>query len=342
MDLLIMSRDDIVARWKDRHLEIVNENKLPLYLAKTHNVERWLETRSIDRHRANSRLLIKALRLTEKDDVQTVISVNAATITDSYWVKSPDSTLTYADIRFNDDYFANLALRGDYDSFNKAMNSKNSKTPELTNIGSFEKCWKLTNGEWWMYKTANHSEMFSELFAFELGMALGFNMAEYRREKKFIKTKDFTDHASVNYEPAYSFMSDGDDYIETVGELRALGSNLVPDYVKMIFLDTLIANPDRHTFNFGVLRSLEGKVLGLAPNFDNNMALIARGYPKNISRKNDVLARFFKELLAFDNSLREFLPTVTEDIVWSVLTKMNMKVRSKTIVDFVMNGYRQI
>ena len=50
------------------------------------------------------------------------------------------------------DYFSNLTLRGNYDSFNRAANRKTSKTPELTNTGSFEKCWKLKNGEWWMHK----------------------------------------------------------------------------------------------------------------------------------------------------------------------------------------------
>ena len=56
--------------------------------------------------------------------------------------------------------------------------------------------------------------------------------------------------------------------------------------VKMLFLDTICANPDRHTFNFGILReTVSGKIIGLAPNFDSNMALISRGYPRNIERK---------------------------------------------------------
>lgn len=53
----------------------------------------------------------------------------------------------------------------------------------------------------------------------------------------------------------------------------------------MLFLDTVCANPDRYTFNFGILRDAKSRdILGLAPNFDNNMALISRGYPKNISQ----------------------------------------------------------
>ena len=140
MNFYIMSKDVTVAKWQDNKLEAINENLLPLYLKNTGNVEKWIETRAIDCHRANSRLLKKALRLAKKDDTSTVLSVNAATITDNYWIKPIDSDLTYKDVRFDNDYFATLALTGNYDSFNRAGNRKISKTPELTDIGSFEKC----------------------------------------------------------------------------------------------------------------------------------------------------------------------------------------------------------
>ena len=99
----ILSGDTLVARWSNNRLEIVNETLLPLYLKNIQNADMWLETRAIDSHRANSRLLKKALRLAEKDDISTVIHVNGATITDNYWIRPIDSDLIYADIRFSDD-----------------------------------------------------------------------------------------------------------------------------------------------------------------------------------------------------------------------------------------------
>ena len=343
MDLLVMSRDTIVAEWEKKKLVIIDEALAPIYLRRTGNVEAWLESRAIDSHRANSRLLKRALRLTEKDDIGTVISVNAACITDTYWVKPFDSTLKYEDVRFDNDYFANLALDGNYDSFNRAANSKNSKTPELTNTGSFEKCWRLINGEWWIYKKANHNEQFSELFIYEFGLALGMNMAEYKKGDKCVKKRDFTKNASVNFEPAYSFMNDNEDYIQTLNALKKLSHGLIPDYVKMIFLDTLVANPDRHTNNYGILRDAQsGEIIGFAPNFDNNMALISRGYPQNTKRKNDLLVRLFNELIGHEPSLKGYLPEVTDNMVIDVLLKLNMKVRSKVIIDFIMSAYEKI
>lgn len=343
MDFYIMSKDVAVAKWQNNNLEVINEKMLPLYLKNTGNVEKWLETRAIDCHRANSRLLKKALRLTEKDDVSTVLSVNAATITDNYWIKPLNSYLTYVDVRFDNDYFANLALTGNYDSFNRAATGKTSKTPELTNIGSFEKCWKLKKGQWWMYKKANHDEMFSELFIYKVGIKLGFKMAEYERGNGVIKTKDFTDNALVNFEPAFSILGDDEDYIKTVEMLKVVCPDAIGDYVKMLFLDTICANPDRHTFNFGLLRDADtGEILGLAPNFDNNMALISRGYPKNITRKNDLLINLFNELMQHDERLKKYIPTLSEDLIKNTIKSVEMRVKTKEITRFIMNGYNLI
>ena len=343
MDFYIMNRDECVAKWENRQFTLLKKELAPLYLVRTENVEYWLATRAIDEHRANSRLLKKALRLTKRDDISTVISVNAVTITDNYWIKPLDSELTYKDVRFDNDYFANLALRGGYDSFNKAANSKHHRTPELTNIGSFEKCWKLKDGDWWMHKKADHNQQFSEIFVYELGKLLGFNMAEYERGDKCVKIKDFTDNAAANFEPAYSFMNDNEDYIDVVKKLREIAPHAIPDYVKMVFLDTIVANPDRHTNNFGLLRDVKtGKILKLAPNFDNNMALIAQGYPNNIERKNDMLVRIFNELMAYDSALKQYIPDLKEQDIRNVLKQVNMKVKSDVIVRFIMNGYNQI
>ena len=340
---LILSADRVVGKWESGILTIDDENLAPMYLVNTGDFIRWLELRAIDHHRANSRLLKKALRLADRDDVCTVISVNAATITDNYWIKTFDSKLAYSDVRFDNDYFARLAFHGDYGSFNRMANSNEKHTPELTNIGSFEKCWVLRRDGWWMVKSADRLQRFSEIFIYELGNYLQFNMAEYIPGNKSVMTHDFTLNGKYNFEPAYSFMGDNEDYIEVVEKLREIAPHAVRDYICMIFLDTIIANPDRHTFNFGLLRdALTGEIISLAPNFDNNMALIARGYPREISRKNDTLARYFNELLVYDPSLRKHIPQITEGDIRAVLSKIKIRIRSETVIQYVMNGINLI
>ena len=338
----IFSGEILVAVWNDNVLTVVNADMIPMYLKYNQDADRWLASRAIDHRRPNSRLLKKALRLVEKDDISSVLHVNGAKITDNYWIREVGSNLTYSDIKFSDDYFSNLALKGNYDSFNRAANSKRSKTPELTNVGSFEKCWKLRDGKWWMYKKASHDEMFSELFVYELGCALGMNMAVYQRGEACIKSLDFTEAARVNFEPASTFMGDNEDYFDVVKALEKICPKAIPDYIRMIFMDTICANPDRHTNNFGLLRDIKtGDLIGFAPNYDNNMALISRGYPSKSGSK-DMLISLFNELIEEYPIYRSCIPEVTEEMVRVAIAKVNMKVRTQVVVDLVVGRYKQI
>ena len=60
----ILSHNTVVAVWKDNELKVLNNDLLPLYLKRANDAKSWFETKAIDSHRANSRLLKKALRLT--------------------------------------------------------------------------------------------------------------------------------------------------------------------------------------------------------------------------------------------------------------------------------------
>lgn len=159
-DFVLLSKDIPIAKYIQNRLEVMNSNLLPLYLKRTGNLEKWLENRAIDSHRTNSRLLKRMLRLQEKDDISTVLAVHAATITDTYWIKPPDSQLTYEKVRFKKDDFAEAALNGDSSGFNLPF----VHTPELTNTGSYEKCWKIKDNYWYMYKKEPLESLFSEIY----------------------------------------------------------------------------------------------------------------------------------------------------------------------------------
>lgn len=193
-----------------------------------------------------------------------------------------------------------------------------------------------------MYKTTNHDEQFSELFIYEFGKAIGINIASYERGKGYVKSIDFTNAASVNFEPASSFMVDNEYYSDVVRELQKICEKSVPDYVRMIFLDTIVANSDRHTGNFGLLRDVDsGEILGFAPCFDHNMALISRGYPSK-PKKSDILIMLFNELMEEYPDCKEYIPNVDEQIILSVISKLGMKVRTKEICSLITERYKLI
>ena len=196
----LMSEDRKIAEIENGKILKFDSALLPLYLKRTEDIAGWLAGRAIDTHRVNSRLLKKVFRLHTADDAEIALSVNGATITDTYWICSANHLVHYADVCFKENDFDGLALYGDPDSFSQ----RPSRTPELTNIGSYEKCWRRKDGAWWMYKAGTPWEYFSELFICRLGLEMGFSMAWYEMEEGYIRTKDFTGGAKMNFQRAGS------------------------------------------------------------------------------------------------------------------------------------------
>ena len=340
----LMSEDRVIAHIKNGVITDADDILLPLYLKRTKNIEGWLASRAIDSHRTNSRLLKRALRLRTTDDVQTALAVNAATVTDRYWFRPEGSAAVYEDIRFKENYFSELALRGDPDSFS----NRPSRTPELTNTGSFEKCWRLINGEWWMYKSGNEKEYFSELFICKLGEKLGLPMAHYEMDGQYIRTKDFTNGGEVNFESMRSLVDDDDDYEHCFSILHAISPEIAEQYLKLVWLDSVCYNMDRHTENFGLLREAQtGKILSLAPNYDNNIALIANGYPSNVRREHAGIIRFLSDFLRNCECARKMyrqmsMPEITEAMINECLNEIPIKVDEEYIRNFILCGQEQV
>lgn len=336
----IMSEDTVVATVKNGEIIDYNEELVPLYLKRTKNVEGWLASRAIDTHRTNSRLLKRALRIRTADDAQTALAVNAATVTDRYWFKPEGSSAVYENVRFKENYFDSLALRGDPDGFSH----KPSRTPELTNTGSYEKCWRLIDGEWWMYKSGNENEYFSELFICILGEKLGLDIAHYEMDDGYIRTRNFTDGTEFNFEPISSLMDDNEMYNDCFETIYAISPKLAEQYLKIVWFDTICYNMDRHTGNFGFLRDVKsGRIVSMAPNFDNNIALISRGYPQNKSRENDGFIRFFREFLAENAVALQMyrnmdLPVITEETLDECLNEIPIEVDRDYIRTFILSG----
>ena len=318
----LMSGDTAVAQIQKGRIIPLDKSRMPLYLATNDDLETWLVNRAIDRHRTNSRILKKVLRLTDSSDLAAVLRVHGATITDNYWVKQDGEDLAYDQVRFSEDSFAEVALTGSFSSYSRQYEKAQiaAGSPELTNIGSYEKCWKLKDGFWWLYKNGNPLERFSELFIAALGKELGFAMAEYFPDGQFVKTRDFT-KGVYNFEPAESLVGDEEDYTYNYDRLIALEPSLGKEYLDILFLDALCFNMDRHTKNYGILRDRSsGEVLGMAPNFDNNIALISRGYDSNAIGSSGLLMDYFFDLLE-ERNLSYSLPVLDRDKLNELIQK---------------------
>ena len=338
----LLSGDEAVAEFENNVLRWIDEDRAPLWVVRTHELSDWLSHRAIDRHRANSRLLKKLVRLEAKDDVGVSLSAHGATLTDDYWFRPKRSKLHYQDIAFTGDAYFHLALTGDSSHLRK----KPLLSPEFTSIGSYEKAWKKEEDGWWMYKKEAPMELFSELFAAKLGERMGFPMAIYEQEGPFIKTKNFAGKA--NFEPAMSLLGDDEDYDSAFRAFWAIDPEIAKAYLRLIWFDSLVNNVDRHNENYGLLRERgSGRVLSLAPNFDNNLALFARGYPQDPLRKNDGLISFFAAFLKKNPVAQEAynewnIPPLEEEVILDIAKKIDIPVDLDYLKTYLLSGYRQL
>ncbi|MCH4222681.1 MAG: hypothetical protein LKF62_04755 [Solobacterium sp.] len=284
----------------------------------------------------------KALKIERTDDVKAAAYVNGACITDSYWIKPAGSNLKYSDIRFKENHFAMMALKGDTNIYGYDLRLIDTRTPELTNIGCAEKCWIVApDNQWHLIKRGTPQMIFSEMFVYLLGRMFGYSMAEYMvKDSTAIESVDFTDNASENYETIQSLINDRtDDYALNYDVLMNLNPSAALDYVRMLYLDAIVRNPDRHEFNYGVLRDRSsGAVRGLAPNFDNNLALISTGPIASTKRTSDTMIRDFCELInsrqiKFDLPM---IPTVNQ--IDRLVRQINVEVNTDGIAEFIING----
>lgn len=187
-------------------------------------------------------------------------------------------------------------------------------------------------------------ELFSELFACLLGEKMGFSMAHYEKEGNLIKSKDFAE--TTNFEPMMALLGEEEDYDVVYRFLSSLDPKIAFSYLKLIWFDSFIHNVDRHNENYGLLREKgSGKILSLAPNFDNNLALFAQGYPKGGSQEKDGLIHFFAAFLKKNeqarDSYREWeLPPLCEKDIRAICQYIGIPIDEDLLVSYLLERYR--
>lgn len=338
----LMSEDKVVASFENGSLVDIDEKMCPLFILRTSNLEAFLKLRAIDSGRTNSRLLKKALGISNDDNNIISLYAHGATITDNYWFKTKGSKLKYKDISFDGDFYSDLALNGELVIYPKLP----KLTPEITTPGTYEKCWKKIDNQWWLYKKGNENEIFSELFCSKLAELIGINTAKYERIGNYIRTLNFAD--KYNFEPMVSIASDDDSYDNVFSCLMKIDGVLAKQYILLIWFDTIINNVDRHNENCGLLRDKKnGKIISLAPNFDNNLALIARNEVLNLDVKKDGFVSYFVKFIKNNSKAKDMyskldLPLIDEKIIDKCNSKLNYKKDIKMISKFIINRYKYL
>ena len=323
----VMSGDTVVAEFKKDELVYINNDLAPLIIKRTHSLIAFLSSRILDTSRTNARLLKRIMNIHGEEEYLIALKNHATSVTDNYWFKSKNSRLKYQDVSLESDIYNEVSLKGELLYFPKEA----KLSPQFSLLGSYEKCWRLIDNEWWMYKSESVNERYSELISSRISSLLGIPTAYYELDGDYIRTKNFA--TTYNFEPIASICGDNDSYEHVFDVLFTLDKNLAKQYLAIIFFDALVNNVDRHNENLGLLRDkATGKIVSLAPNFDLNMSLFARDTLLN--QKTDGFMTLFIKFMKTHQYVKELYKEVSikeqkESDIDNILKDLDIKVDIK-------------
>ena len=248
------------------------------------SLAKWWSKCSIPASRSGLRETLEKLDMSVPQELLT--KCYGLSLSDQYWISPKDKPLLWKNINFFDNSFSDDVgnLLFGYGEFSDCMSLV---SPDNTSDGQLIKKWKISDGKRVLIKGGSNpyqQEPLCEVIASEIAERLGIEHTEYKiiweNDRPFSVCKDFIT-SETELVSAYNIMknvkkpndlSEYEFYIKCVEELGI--KNIRQQTEKMLVLDFLICNEDRHYNNFGLVRNavtLEWE--GVAPIFDCGTSL---------------------------------------------------------------------
>lgn len=290
---------EISSKYEDTQNKIAIKNN-------TEAIISWLANRTLLLSRANAKKIYQAYRLEqltdEKSRAKLSIACRALSVLDNYWVKLSTDTITKWDdinIRHNslNQAVAQIALHGTSLSLQGSLQS-----PEFTTNGAYAKAWHCDeDGSLWLYKLNDiNSTAKIEVMVSNILDCMNVTHCHYEAREDM-----------GEYVCACPLMTNDDisitDGLTFNGYCNRLGVNPIDELIrldadgfyKMLIVDYLIANPDRHGQNWGVYYDSDTvEVLRLHPLFDHNNA-----FDNGVMDDENYLSHFYDNKSLKENAM---------------------------------------
>ena len=255
-----------------------DNNSMKNILYNVNLLKEWLTNRVLSLSRSNAKQIYAMFRIPQRADLETRVNVclkcKGVSITDSYWVSEDNESFSDVNIRtkhFNE--IVDVSLYGC-----NPTATTNYVCPDLTTQGLFRKAW-IRNDDIYLLKsdnTANNINTRMEVLASQIldCFVNKIDCVSYSgRVRNTKQGKLYVDKCQNFVTEEYSFVEAYELYVH---ENYQDFFNTIPYSGDIAVLDYILMNTDRHLQNYGFLMSnRDGKIAGLAPLFDFNLALVA-------------------------------------------------------------------
>ena len=323
----------LIENLSDPVLQItwINENKknlLPLGMEiSDKGLASWLKNRAIPKNRAFVNSFLAKCGLNANRPIDVISVCKGLSLNDSYWIVEDGFSGTFEEINLYDNNFSRILAMIAFTGYGSNTRSSLSSSPEFTTNGMLPKCWRRIDGRIYLYKGATSgasntgNEPYSELYAYEIGTALGMNVTPYkisRWKKHLCSACELFTRKDIAFVPIGRIVKTGG--MKAVREYyKKLGPEFINALNDMIVFDAVIYNTDRHYGNFGVLvDSQANKIVAPAPLFDHGNSLFNLAGEENWADEK-LLKEYAKTLL----------PCVYEDYIKEAKEILDNRLKEK-------------
>ena len=268
-------------------------------------LDEWWTDRSIPMSRSGIREVLEILDVPSTE--MLLVRCYGLSLSDQYWLCPEGSGLAWEKVNFFQNEFSDDI--GDVlFGANKKANLLNFSSPDNTSDGNLKKRWKIMDGKRCLIKGGSNpfrQQPFNEVITTGIMERLGIPHVPYTltwdKGAPYSVCEDFINE-NTELVPAWRIYqtqkksNNTSVYQHFVNCCEALGiKDVVPFLDRMIVLDYLIANEDRHLNNFGALRDPETlEWLGMAPVYDSGSSLGYDKLPGQIRTGKNVVCKPFK------------------------------------------------
>ena len=229
-------------------------------------------------------------------------------LSDQYWIKHDGEDITWDKVNFFENSFSEDigdVLFGEA----KKVEGFSFSSPDNTSDGCLKKRWKIIDGKRCLIKSGSnpfHQQPFNEVIATKVMEKLNIPHVPYTliwdKGLPYSVCEDFIT-AETELVPAWRILktqkksNNVSVYQHFIHCCQELGVDDIEQSIdKMLVLDYIIANEDRHFNNFGLIRNAETlEWLGFAPIYDSGTSLGYDKLPAQIRSQADITCKPFKK-----------------------------------------------
>jgi hypothetical protein len=271
-------------------LELMRPEHLPLGIRltpqgkpETKGINDWWVGRAIPASRSGLRDALEALQMSSP--VLLLTKCFGLSLSDQYWVRPANKAIEWKDINFFENEFSEDVGNA---LFGRAPDGElDLMSPDNTSDGWLKKKWVVADGKRLLLKSGSgpyFQEPLNEVISSAIMRRLGIAHAPYTLtwdgDQPLSACEDFIT-SQTDLVSAWHIRETGkkpghiSEYQHFIGRCGALGIPGARESVdRMLAVDYLIVNSDRHYNNFGAVRNAETlEWLGLAPIFDCGTSL---------------------------------------------------------------------